>query len=489
MTVAPPLPLTTTTGTDAAITKRVLRWLRNDLPDYPFAGLEEGGHVDVPQAVVPPGKGSVLDQLFPPDNLLRIQVGRSFCSDQLTGYRLYASGLVGITAVGDKVNGEAAVTLTVYPKVPGSSLLTMLSYALVPDLSSPLHPSIRLQDATIVSIILLIYLLRLQQLAQGHGLQRTYIRLEEPLYGTVRGRCKLPTYLQRNVPMGRPYIVPCDFWELRVDSEPNRALRWGIEVCRLLGDWLSNPELSRAIEKQWDILAPHFAGITLAPYQASQVRRLPRTGRFAPYGTVLELLEILLENLSLDIGRGQVRVRGFAIEMWRVFEQFVVNVLARHMRGQVRGPQVGFGYEVKDEERVLTTKKIYLDALVGQRSAWIVDAKWKEAITSSNYASGEKDTLQFENLRIRNADLFQVIAYGCHKKVQAEGALLVYPVLGSESVCRERRILDFSMDKERIFPVLLVGIPVGVNLRESIGDFVQTVQDAVLGPDQEHDTA
>lgn len=476
-------PETMTMEDDQTIRSRALAWLRGDLPAYSFDGLEELERVDVPTDVVPPEKGDVLDRLFPPDNLLRIRVERRFTGDRLEGYGLRASGLVGIATVGEDTGSFA--TVTVRPKVPGSSLLTMLSYALVPDLSSEHRPEIDVRNAPIVSLVLLIYLLRLHQLIESHGLQRAYIRLEESLRGTVRGRCMLPTYLQRNIPTGRGHVVPCDFWELRVDSEPNRALRWGIEVCRVLADWLPQPEPTKTVEDLWRALAPHFSGIPVMAYQSSQVRRLPRSGRFAPYEPVLELLEFLLDRLSFDIVRGKIHVRGFAVEMWDVFERFVVNVLASHMRGQVQGPQVKFGYDVMGEKSRLTAKNIYLDALIKGQHTVVLDAKWKEGIVSYVASFQEEgEMLELEGLHIRNADLFQVVAYGRHRAVQAQASLLVYPVLEAESVCRKRRILDFldSPDEHQVFPVFLVGIPVGETLHQSIGGFVGIVQDIVAGP-------
>jgi 5-methylcytosine-specific restriction endonuclease McrBC regulatory subunit McrC len=478
-------PTTVTAEDDQDIGSRALDWLRGELPAHPFDGLEELECIDVPTAVVPPGRGDILDQLFPPDNLLRIRVERRFTGDRLENYRLCASGLVGISTVGKAVDAESFATVTVRPKVPGSSLLTMLSYALVPDLSSEHRPGIDIKEAPVVSLIVLIYLLRLQQLIEGHGLQRAYIHLAESLRGTIRGRCMLPTYLRRNLPTGRAHAVPCDFWELRVDSEPNRALRWGVEVCRMLADWLSQSELSRLVESLWMALAPHFSGIPLESYQASEVRRLPRSGRFAPYEPVFELLEFLLDNLSFDIVKGRVRVRGFAVEMWRVFERFVVNVLASHMRAQILGPQVEREYHVRDEEHVLQKKSIFLDALIKGQRTLVLDAKWKEGIVSyANSAREEAEMLQLEDLHIRNADLFQVVAYGRHESVQAEGSLLVYPVLNPDSVCRQRCIRDFldAREERQVFPVFLVGIPVGEALHQSIEDFVGLVQEIAAGP-------
>lgn len=484
MTLNPPIGPDAIKG-ETEVMQRVLYWLRGDLPAQPFNGLTELEYVEVPTDVVPPGKGNVLDQLFPPDNLLKIRVKRRFDGDQLKSYRLCASGLVGMVTVGEETNAGISATVTVQPKVPGSSLLTMLSYALVPDLTSKHHPNIDIQDMPIVSLILLIYLRQLQQLIEDYGLQRAYIRLEEPLQGTVRGRCVLPTYLQRNIPTGKAHIVPCDFWELRIDSQPNRALRWGIEVCRGIADWLSHPDLIREIENLWRTLAPEFASIPIVPCQSVDVRRLPRSGRFVPYTPALELLEFLLDHLSLNIEMGQVHVRGFAVEMWNIFERFVVNVLAHYMDGQVQGPQVKFSYEVRDGKRTLTKKYIYLDAIIKSQKTLVLDAKWKEGITSNDSTQTESETLQLEDLHIHNADLFQVIAYGYHKNVEAQGSLLVYPVLEAESVCRKRYIPNFSglQSESQVFPVFLIGIPVGETLHKSIRNFINIVQDIATGSD------
>ena len=55
---------------DLSVRLRVLAWLRGNLPAHPFDGLKELEAVDVPAQVVPPGKGHVLDRLFPPDDAL-----------------------------------------------------------------------------------------------------------------------------------------------------------------------------------------------------------------------------------------------------------------------------------------------------------------------------------------------------------------------------------------------------------------------------------
>jgi 5-methylcytosine-specific restriction endonuclease McrBC regulatory subunit McrC len=200
---------------------------------------------------------------------------------------------------------------------------------------------------------------------------------------------------------------------------------------------------------------------------------------------VLEVLEFLLDGLSLDLVSGQIRVRGFAVEMWDVFERFVVNALASRMRARVQGPQVKFGYDVMGEKTRLTAKSISLDALIEGPHTVVLDAKWKEGIVSQAASLQEEgEVLELEGLRIRNADLFQVVAYGRHRAVQAQASLLVYPVLEAESVCRRRRILDFvdSPGERRVFPVFLVGILVGETLHECIGDFVETVQEVVADP-------
>jgi len=468
-----------------AVKDKALAWLRGQVPGYPFDGLEELASVDVPSEIVPPGKGEVLDELFPPNNLLQIRVERRFVGDQLQGYRLCASGLVGVAAIGDPISGLPVATVMVEPKVPGASLLTMLSYAFVPEMSSEQRAQIDVKDTSIASLLVLMYLHRLKQMVEEHGLQRSYIGLEEELRGTVRSHPILATYLGRHVPAGQSHIVPCRFWELRIDSEPNRALRWGLEVCRMVADRLLSPRLVEHVENIWDGLAHHFSEVLVVPYQSSQVRRLPRSGRFTPYESTFELLEFLLDHLSFELIRGQVCVRGFAVEMWKVFERFVINILKAHMRGQVQGPQVPFRYTIRSQEGTLHTQSIYLDGLIEGQRRLVLDAKWKTGITvGTEQNNQDEDMAQIEGLNIRNADLFQVVAYSRHYQVQAAGSILVYPVLETSAVCKHRCILDFmeAGKSDRPFPVFLVGMPVGDTLDQSLDDFVALVREISLGP-------
>jgi 5-methylcytosine-specific restriction endonuclease McrBC regulatory subunit McrC len=165
--------------------------------------------------------------------------------------------------------------------------------------------------------------------------------------------------------------------------------------------------------------------------------------------------------------------------MWEVFELFVVNVLKSRMGDRVKGPQVPCDYAVRSEDGKVWNRKIYLDALIRGRRHFVLDTKWKEAIMSGSY-SGEEDTeiINFEDLRISNADLFQVVAYGKHRDVQAQGGILVYPVLEPIMVCRQRCILDFVESTERgsTHPIFLIGVPVGETLAHSLEDFVSTIR-------------
>lgn len=464
------------------IVARALDWLSEQR-------LEELQPVEVPPHIVPPGNGDVLYGLFPADNPLKIEVRPRFERDRLSGYSICPSGYVGVMAVGEDRPGRGAVTLSVLPKIPDASLLTMLSYAFFPDLEPP-EPAVWLAEKPppLVSLVALLYLHHLQQTVQRHGLPRDYSCREAELRGTVRGRCLLGSYLGRHIPRGKPQVVPCRFWEFTVDSKPNRALRWGIEVCRRLADQFAPSGLASHVHEVWIELAPYFDRVRVTRTEAFEVRQLPRSGRFAPYREVFAFLELLLSHSSLDLSCGQIRARGFGIEMWEVFQRFAINVLRGRLRHRIDvSPR--YSYEVKTERQgetaIVSRQQIVLDALVQGPRRLVLDAKWKEAITAQTMQEKSyersSDVLYAEDLHIRNADLFQVVAYGRHRQVQAQGGILVYPVLGAEAVCRQRCILDFEDVAGRPFPIFLLGIPVGVDLEKTVGDFVKQVGEILKG--------
>jgi len=468
------------TDNEKEIINRFFNWIEGNLEDYPFDFLQELSYCDIPPEIIPPEKGYILDELFLPDNILKIGIERRLSGDKITGYRLRASDLVGVAAIGNKEKGFA--TLIVKPKIPGSSLFTMLSYAFLPELTSEEIAEIETEDISIVSIIILIYFFRLERLVKIHGLQRAYIKKEEELRGTVRGRCLAGDYLNRFVPAGKSQIVPCRYWELQVDSAPNRALRWGVEICRLLGDLMNFSGLSEKIEDTWNYLSPYFLNVSLNSCQAGEVRRLPRTGRFTPYESVYEILELLLDNLSLDLSGGDLKIKGFGVKMWEVFERFVINVLSSKLKMPVTKPQVKFNYQIITPSASPYNRNIYLDALIDGNHRMVLDTKWKEAITSDRDTNDSSDIIQIENLKIKNTDLFQVIAYGNHKDVRAMGAILVYPVVEDSLACKKRSIIDFYGHHGDHFPVYLIGVPVGTNIEQSINNFIEIIEKIVEDP-------
>ena len=465
------------------VKERVTSWLRGEIPACPFSGFEELDQVKVPVEIVPPGKGEDLEELFR-GNSLGITVERVLLGDQLVGYIICASGLVGVTAVGGGIENITPASVVVKPKIPGTSILTMLNYAYVLPYVEEQQPQFDITEAPLVSLIIHLYFLKLQKLVHDNGLRKDYIKLEEELQGKVRGQCMLGSYLGRYIPAGKQQRVPCRYWELRLDCEPNRALRWGAELCLALAKMIPAKALLAHVESMWDEIKHHFVDIAIKPYRAEQVRRLPRSGRFTPYDDLYQLLEIILDNMSFDFKYGKVSLHGFAVRMWEFFEQFVVNVLKFHLPIVVEGPQVGFSYSVSESGGVLHKQNIYLDALIVDSNRYVVDAKWKEAIAlgEDDLRFSENDYLSMEDIKIKNTDLFQVVAYGRHKEVQASGAILVYPVLEQISTCRVRTINDFtaSPDSEKPFPVYLVGIPVGHDLEQMLIYFADTVKQLIM---------
>lgn len=462
------------------VIEQVTKWLRNELLDYPFPGLHELDQVAIPVEIVPPGQGDILEDLFK-NNHLSVVVSRSMNGDQVTGYKLCASGLVGITVIGSGLAGIKPATLIVKPKIQDANLLTMLNYAFVPELSLEKEATIDIEDSSAIFLLLIIYLYCLKHLVDKHGLRKDYIRLEEELRSTVRGRCQLGQYLGRNVPSMRQTDIPCRYWELRLDCEPNRALLWGVEICLTLARMSPVQGLQEHLEKMWDQISHYFAGIYPVPYQAVQVKRFSRTGRFAPYEDSFKLLEFILDNLSFSLEQGEINIKGFALEMWAVFERFVVNALKMHLPGQVEGPQISFQFAITDSDNLARKQNIYLDALIKGNSAIVVDAKWKEAIIAYTDDYINEQFLPFEDIRLKNADLFQALAYGRHKDINAAVSILIYPVLIATSACRIRTIHDFIASTDgKPCPVYLLGIPVGGNLEDTLPGFIKAVKEICL---------
>src|SRR5215211_1297896 len=226
------------------------------------------------------------------------------------GYVLNPNQFVGVVAL------PSGRRLESFPKVPVRSLFYML--AVVYDLPSPFLPEWSEFDE--LDEMLEFVVAHYADLLEGriaHGLYRTYTEREENL-SAVRGRIAVTDDVRHNfVLRHRTY---CRFAEFTWDVPENQILR---QVAHVVAGWVRKPELRmhlRRIDRLMGEVAP--TNLPASALDGFTYHRLNDD-----YQPMHRLCRLFLEGASLSEAEGAISFRTFLLDMNRLFEAFVTQVL------------------------------------------------------------------------------------------------------------------------------------------------------------------
>lgn len=259
------------------------------------------------------------------------------------------------------------------------------------------------------------------------GLERGYIFSEEEYVG-IRGKLKLSETIKRSIQIhGR---TVCEYDELSADVLPNQILR---ATLKLLVDGDSNLDGRIKKDVHWallrlrDVSDIRLIGNTFSHIQISGNSRL--------YRFLIAICQMLYENSLVDEDAGSTPFYDFRqndIQMWRLFERFVIEFFKREqqefaIKGQT---EIEWGQKAsKDEASNALIPSMFADVILeSEERRIILDTKYyRHAVTrgSDQYAR-----------KLHSVNLYQLLAYLRNRQAtnphgpKHEGILL-YPEVDS----------------------------------------------------------
>jgi 5-methylcytosine-specific restriction enzyme subunit McrC len=219
---------------------------------------------------------------------------------------------------------------------------------------------------------------------------------------TVRGRISFAEDLRRNY-ASRHYTY-CRYEEFSWDVPENQIVR---QVLHLLGGWGFGGQLRLRLRG----LDAALFEVTLTNLPSASLDRL-RYNRFnEDYREIHRFCRLFLEGASLSEEGGPFDFRTFLVDMDKLFERFVTQVLRERAGIEVDvGDQVsthlGQGQKVPMRPDIVVSK--------GGKVGLVADCKYK----------------RLEPGKFKNHDVYQMLAYCTALGVQR--GLLIYPVHAAE---------------------------------------------------------
>lgn len=228
------------------------------------------------------------------------------------GWEVAAGSKVGVVSVGD-------LQVTVQPKVAISRLLFLVGYSRHRhhwrDLPVELDQDAELPDAVAHAFG---YWARK---ALDQGLMQGYVTVEDAV-PVVRGRIRIGDQLARRPGRALPLEVTYD--DFTVDIAENRLL---LAATMAL---LAMPSASPLARKLLRRLQMMLSEVTMLGLGTPLPRWTPSrlNTRYQP---ALQLADLILAGNSFEQRVGDLRVSGFVLDMWKIYEDFVCVALKEAM--------------------------------------------------------------------------------------------------------------------------------------------------------------
>lgn len=211
----------------------------------------------------------------------------------------------------------------IHSKIPRLSFINMMRYSMdLLDLESN-EISILYESETNYYDLLVEFLVHMINLLLQRGLYKSYIRIEDNL-GYLRGKILFKQNLVENY--GVPHKLFCSFDDLTSDVLENRIIKYTLSYL------LQCNYFNKRTESSLSLCYRRLDDIGLQPIHDISFSAIEYTPLTIQYKPILTLCKIFLEDTSLNIkSLGEKSGLSFLIDMNKVFENFVANLLVQHL--------------------------------------------------------------------------------------------------------------------------------------------------------------
>jgi len=285
---------------------------------------------------------------------------------------------------------ETGTVFVIRPKIPAANVFMMLAYVYAswrPDLFR--EPDVSYEEDTLLFEPLVALFNELVARRVRHGLFQDYIRKEDNLK-VLRGQLNVNGHVQHNADW-HPDQVYCRFYENTCDVEDNQIVKWTLARLPLATSNFS----VRTIR---DLRANYhqFEPVTLVRPERTAFNRRHYHRLNEDYRLIHSLCRLFLDLSSINEMPGEIKFRGFLLDMNELFEKFVTEAFLRVTAGSEFDAHGQTPDYLTDDDSAFSVR-IRPDIVITHRenTVSIVDAKYK----------------RIEGI-YENHDFYQVLSYG-----------------------------------------------------------------------------
>lgn len=270
-------------------------------------------------------------------------------------------------------------------------------------------------------------------------LRRGYVVSEDDLVGRVRGSIDVARYLSRSVAQARPHVVPSRFTEPSHDTAANRYVKAGLRKVAVLAHAVPIAGARVALDELVRRALSLFNAVGDVPAQPQDALRLNLSGPLRHYTSIVRFTTALLEDTYVSNETGGHEQDAIMWSLNSLYEQALRNVLnAWPSASRIHGSYHATVTNFDDDRKVNGSTSVKPDYVMRRSDGalLVLDAKYKSVLPSVQAPADDSIDLipgAGQRIRVRRADIYQVVAYARHAGLRADKAVLLYPVaLGAD---------------------------------------------------------
>lgn len=302
----------------------------------------------------------------------------------------------------DWLNDTKAVVVT--PKMPNIDFIEMYLCALRFTPSAKYFsqfygidfdkPTIKTHSIhNLLTPLLILHFLSILQHLTGTGLKKGYIYKEENLKSKIRGKLQVTQNIRKNIIIKREERLYCKFQEYTTDIPENRLLKKALlfanRVICSFESFQYHAKLSE-VRKQINNLLLAFNNVS-EDIEVYQVNKIATNKLYKDYSEAIRLAKMILRKFDFsikNIKEDQESTPPFWIDMSRLYEVYVYNLLESTYPGQIKFQENGYCNTAVDFLK--PNEKLIIDTKYKPRynisNAYIID----DIREISGYARDEK---------------------------------------------------------------------------------------------------
>ena len=306
------------------------------------------------------------------------------------------------------------------------------------------------QHQDLLTPLLVVQYLRLVKEIVRKGLKKSYYKVENNLYGKVKGKVLVSQTIKQNLVKNKPLHTYCSYDEFGFNGLENRLLKKALVFIQRYLPNIKNLQSEKYIDEIFNYINPAFEFVS-EEVNLHDIKHTKTNAFYKEYEEAIQLAKLILKRFGYNVSNTQkntIKTPPFWIDMSKLFELYVLGLLK-----DAYGTRILYG---KNEAKLTYCLPDYLITKEGEKC--IADAKYKSLYNKD----GKYDIDNVRQLSgyARDKEVFNKLGMDENQIIDC---ILIYPFPLEKRDLKEFKInLTESVDIGTFIKLKKIGVPIPI---------------------------